>query len=64
MRCIICDLCDTAGSLSNVWTSSPMVWDEHLNGYVCEDCLQFDPAVDYIDLDFDEDEEDLVEDEA
>lgn len=58
-RCMVCDFCDTAGSGFNViGYHGKMIWDEQLQGFVCEACAEdpeFDP--DYIDLDFDEEDE-------
>ena len=38
-RCIICDFCDTAGSLSRTSVCcGTLYWDDTLNGYICDQC--------------------------
>lgn len=39
MRCVLCDYCDTAGSLSRVSERRPskLIWDDIVGGYVCGD---------------------------
>lgn len=57
MRCVICDCCDTAGSLSTPREGpcGKMEWSDLHNGHVCRECLESEE--DYVEEE-DEEEDD------
>lgn len=56
-RCVICDYCDTAGSVSTTTDrAGQFVWSAKDQGFVCSTCRFEDQDDEVLDDEFDKDE--------